>query len=569
MVKTRIRTQEEVKVGDKLYIHWDQSNHNTNNEPLVCVYTEEQKNEGDFDDVEEIGFLCLEKMLNEDETPSKEVVDNFNEVTSPEGLSTEVINVEEIKDLGIYEVTLQLKKVETDTAKNLQNILAGQKTWTFEVKGSVSQNRAKADAIEKFRKGQPVELELLLDHSNNIALVDPANEVAHDGTNITAGEIIDMTGEEKAEIVNYMSKKSTRVKGRISDVAPKSYTAIFGVDAEEWESFTTGKTVETVRQVMEEAQQRVPRLAMAELEDIQIYLDSQAVPKVIQKQLFNKIKDYPEEYQKYIPSKPKNPFRDGNKGLLIRAIAYMLTGNPVLLRGIAGTGKDKMIETLNWVIQKPLFVINFHAQTDDSAILGEKTLVETENDNVVVEHQLGLLPVAMEIGGSIHFVEMNAAHPSVTMVLHTAIETDQKFVDIPGYGRVDADDEFIPWGSMNPGYHGTGEVNQALKSRFIILDFGENESILHLLESDPETNQTDDKILKQIDRVYRDLREEVKQDRQSEDAVVFRGYKEAAIHARNPYVGLEMALIDCVANKINDPEQQQWAIDTIKKQVSS
>ena len=68
--------------------------------------------------------------------------------------------------------------------------------------------------------------------------------------------------------------------------------------------------------------------------------------------------------------------------------------------------------------------------------------------------------------------EINMAKNEAVSVLHAVLDY-RRVLDIPGYGKVPLAEETRFIGTMNYGYAGTRELNEALVSRFLVIDMPE------------------------------------------------------------------------------------------------
>ena len=64
--------------------------------------------------------------------------------------------------------------------------------------------------------------------------------------------------------------------------------------------------------------------------------------------------------------------------------------------------------------------------------------------------------------------EINMAKNEALAVLHATLDF-RRAIDVPGYDRVEVDPAARFIGTMNYGYAGTRELNEALTSRFVVI----------------------------------------------------------------------------------------------------
>ena len=78
-------------------------------------------------------------------------------------------------------------------------------------------------------------------------------------------------------------------------------------------------------------------------------------------------------------------------------------------------------------------------------------------------------PSAPGWGASGVLDEVNMAKNEALAVLHATLDF-RRVIDVPGYDRILLDDAARFIGTMNYGYAGTRELNEALVSRFVVMD---------------------------------------------------------------------------------------------------
>ena len=160
--------------------------------------------------------------------------------------------------------------------------------------------------------------------------------------------------------------------------------------------------------------------------------------------------------------KPPVPFY--GKEILEMAIAALLQGENVLLSGSKATGKNILAENLAWVFGRPSYNISFNVNTDSSSLIGTDTFVDNE-----VRLRKGPIYQCAENGGFGVFDEINMAKNDAVSVLHATLDY-RRLIDVPGYDKIELHPATRFIGTMNYGYAGTRELNEALVSRFLVID---------------------------------------------------------------------------------------------------
>ena len=161
-------------------------------------------------------------------------------------------------------------------------------------------------------------------------------------------------------------------------------------------------------------------------------------------------------------TKPSIPFF--GREILEMSIAALLQGANLLLSGAKATGKNILAENLAWIFGRPSYNISFNVNTDSSSLIGTYTIRDNE-----VTLRKGSVYRCAEEGGFGIFDEINMAKNDAASVLHATLD-HRRMIDVPGYDRIDLHPAVRFIGTMNYGYAGTKELNEALVSRFLVID---------------------------------------------------------------------------------------------------
>lgn len=159
---------------------------------------------------------------------------------------------------------------------------------------------------------------------------------------------------------------------------------------------------------------------------------------------------------------PSMPFY--GTGLLERAVAALLEGENLLLCGDKATGKNVLAENLAWIFGRPLYNISFHVNTDSNSLIGTDTFVDNQ-----VTLRKGPVYQCGIYGGFGVLDEINMAKNEAVSVLHAALDF-RRVLDVPGYERIELHPAARFIATMNYGYAGTKELNEALVSRFMVIN---------------------------------------------------------------------------------------------------
>lgn len=167
------------------------------------------------------------------------------------------------------------------------------------------------------------------------------------------------------------------------------------------------------------------------------------------------------------------------KDILEMSIAALLQGDNLLLSGAKATGKNVLCETLAWVFGRPSYDISFHVNTDSASLIGTDTFINDE-----VQLRKGPIYQCAEFGGFGILDEVNMAKNDAVSVLHAVLDHRRR-IDVPGYSKIKLHPAARFIGTMNYGYAGTKELNEALVSRFMVVDMPpmEEETIRFLLKT--------------------------------------------------------------------------------------
>ena len=146
------------------------------------------------------------------------------------------------------------------------------------------------------------------------------------------------------------------------------------------------------------------------------------------------------------------------------ALTALLCGENLLLVGPKATGKNVLSENLAAAFGRPSWDVSFYINTDAATLLGTDTF-----DNGKVTLRKGPIYQCAEKGGFGILDEINMAKNESLAVLHATLDF-RRAIDMPGYDRISLHDATRFIATMNYGYAGTRELNEALTSRFVVID---------------------------------------------------------------------------------------------------
>ena len=146
------------------------------------------------------------------------------------------------------------------------------------------------------------------------------------------------------------------------------------------------------------------------------------------------------------------------------AIAALLCGENLLLAGSKATGKNVLAENLAQAFGRPAWDVSFHVSMDAAGLIGMDTF-----ENGQVTFRPGPVYLCAKNGGFGILDEINMAKNDAVSVLHATLDY-RRSIDVPGYDKIDLHPAARFIGTMNYGYAGTKELNEALVSRFLVID---------------------------------------------------------------------------------------------------
>lgn len=171
--------------------------------------------------------------------------------------------------------------------------------------------------------------------------------------------------------------------------------------------------------------------------------------------------DVPEEARRRLS--PPRYFYYG-PDLWEEALSALLCGENLLLTGPKATGKNVFAENLAAAFGRPVWNISLSIHSDAASLVGSDTF---RNGEVVFRE--GPVSRCARLGGFGVLDEINMAKNEALAVLHETLDY-RRCIDIPGYDqiRLHPASRFIA--TMNYGYAGTRELNEALASRFVVIE---------------------------------------------------------------------------------------------------
>ena len=242
------------------------------------------------------------------------------------------------------------------------------------------------------------------------------------------------------------------------------------------------------------------------------------------------------------------------------AITALLSGENLLLVGPKATGKNVLAENLAAAFGRPSWDVSFYINTDAATLLG----TDTFHDNRVMLRK-GPIYQCAEFGGFGVLDEINMAKNESLAVLHATLDF-RRSIDMPGYDRIRLHEATRFIATMNYGYAGTRDLNEALASRFVVIDMPAitQEGLVKLLRREfPDLRSN---YAEQFAGLFQDLQKKCDGGELSTKPLDLRGLLAAV---RLMHTGLEgnRALEMGLVNKSFDDFERQLVKDVIQTRL--
>ena len=271
--------------------------------------------------------------------------------------------------------------------------------------------------------------------------------------------------------------------------------------------------------------------------DVRTYLEQQQ----IHPQLIHAVEEFRNQYPveekvKYRVTEPMMPFYGTE--ILEMGIAALLQKENLLLSGSKATGKNILAENLAWIFGRPSYNISFHVNTGSGDLIGTDTFEDNQ-----VKLRKGSIYQCAEYGGFGILDEINMAKNDAVSVLHA---------------------RFI--GTMNYGYAGTKELNEALVSRFLVIQMpDQNEETLEKIFT---TSFPDGKpeAIEQFIGLFLDLQKKAENGEISTKALDLRGIL-ASLRAIKQGLHPSLAVRMGVINKCFDGFEKEIVEDVVMTRI--
>lgn len=244
-----------------------------------------------------------------------------------------------------------------------------------------------------------------------------------------------------------------------------------------------------------------------------------------------------------------------------QAITAILCGENLLLVGHKATGKNLFAENLAGVFGRPRWDVSFHVNMDAASLIGMDTFRDGK-----VSFRPGPVYTTAKAGGFTVLDEINMAKSEAMAVLHATLDF-RKTIDVPGYNRIELHPATRFIATMNYGYSGTKELNEALVSRFAVIQMPmiSQESLVKLIRK--QYSKIRENAAGEFASVFLDLQKKCENAEISSKALDLRGLL-GAIGLMEKGLEVHTALDMGITNKSFDPYEQTLIRDTIHARIS-
>ncbi|MFF2531445.1 AAA family ATPase [Brevibacillus sp. NPDC058079] len=411
----------------------------------------------------------------------------------------------------------------------------------FKLVGANTQYPKKLNITEDLKKGIVPYVTLTMKDDKIVALYDgePAGHIEK---------------RNQSGLTDYEEIVAVFVDGQIAKITQSITTNVIGEFNVNKEEFSKNQSVRTLQSECK----RIIDDGIATQQEIDeriSYMDKAGVTEKQMLRVFESYTKYREGVAAYIPDMkpPKVLYRDGGQGIVLDCISYMNGDRNLLFEGDRGVGKNVLIETLAWLYKRPLYEFPVNSQHDNNALLGGKTIESDEEGKTKMGFDLEATVQAALEGGILNLDEINAglAH---TLIVFNSLLDDRRRMLIPGYGYIQAHENFIVIASMNRDYQGTFELNEATADRFVPIVFPKMESLKEVLMAKvPQVGLT---VINECEKFYMGLKKVVIDGEVSDKAISIRGFVDACIGV-DQGLPLKRALITNVVNRCTDVDDRK------------
>ena len=243
-----------------------------------------------------------------------------------------------------------------------------------------------------------------------------------------------------------------------------------------------------------------------------------------------------------------------------QALTALLCGEHLLLVGPKATGKNVLSQNLACAFGRPSWDIPLYINIDAQTLIGSDTFVQGE-----VRFRRGPVTECAMHGGFGILDEINMAKNEALAVLHATLDF-RRIIDVPGYDKITLNGATRFIATMNYGYAGTRELNEALASRFMVIEMPgmSQDSLQKLLRREFPSLRPE--YVQQFCGLFQDLQRKSENAEISTKAVDLRGLL-GSIHLMERGLEANMALQLGLTNKAFDPFERTLIQDVIRLRI--
>ena len=258
---------------------------------------------------------------------------------------------------------------------------------------------------------------------------------------------------------------------------------------------------------------------------------------------------------------PRPVYRYYGNNIWEMALTALLSGENLLLVGPKATGKNVLAENLAAVFNRPEWDVSFYLNTDAASLIGTDTF---RDGKVTLRH--GPIYQCAEMGGFGILDEINMAKNESLAVLHATLDF-RRIIDVPGYDRITLKNATRFIATMNYGYAGTRELNEALMSRFMVINMPliTQDNLKKLLMA--QYPALKEEYAEQFCALFGDIRAKCESGEISTKALDLRGLLGSVKLIRNGLTA-EQALEMGIVNKSTDDFERQIVSDVVSVRIS-
>ena len=279
--------------------------------------------------------------------------------------------------------------------------------------------------------------------------------------------------------------------------------------------------------------------------------------------LLKGIEDFRRQFPPEGPSSPGGHPRYVYYGREVweQALSALLCGENLLLAGSKATGKNVLAENLAALFGRPSYNVSFHINMDASFMIG----ADTFRDGQVV-FRPGPVYESAARGGFCILDEINMARNEALAVLHSVLDF-RRVINVPGYDSIPVHGAARFIATMNYGYAGTRELNEALASRFMVIHMPEitEENLVKLLRREFPAMKKE--YTQQFAGLFTDIGKKCKSGELTARVLDLRGLLDSIRLMRrglSPLPALDMG----ITNKTFDTYEQSLVRDIIASRIS-